>query len=93
LRKIEIFDIGACCNLAAIFRQTVAVRKNRVLTLGALGAAALAAAGIGYVRSIDVDRFRPALIDELRARRDGTSRSTTLRWRVAGVAFHHARCR
>ena len=57
----------ACCNLAAFFGHIVAVTKNRILISGLLGAAALAAAGIGYLRSIDFDRFRPALVDELRA--------------------------
>jgi AsmA family protein len=40
---------------------------NRILIVGLFGTAAVAAAGIGYLRSIDFDRFRPALVAELRA--------------------------
>lgn len=43
------------------------VRIGRFLIIGALTLSACAVAGLAYVRSIDFDRHRPALVAELRA--------------------------
>lgn len=61
--------------MAAFLGHIVAVKKNRILIIGIFGAAALTVAGVGYLRSINVDRFRPALVAELRA---ATGRDVTI---------------